>query len=81
MRNTRRNFKGNPILVSSTLTHEIELALRDFGPSTAWQVAKLINAFGSSVSSCMFKMRQRGELIEVGTRTAHGGRLYRLPTT
>jgi hypothetical protein len=47
------------------------------GAYTAWEIAKHINALGSSVSSTMFKMRQRGELVEDPMLTKHGGRRYR----
>lgn len=53
--------------------------LERHGPSTAWQVAKRVDALGSSVSSIMFKLLKRGALEEVGKRTVHGGRRYQLP--
>ena len=62
----------------STIRDLIYRKLFDNEPMTAWQVAKAIDALGSSVSSEMFKMRKAGLLREVGPLTKHGGRTYTL---
>lgn len=48
---------------------------------SAWWVAKKIDALGSSVSSMMWKMCQRGQLVrrENQYKTRHGGWHYKLP--
>lgn len=47
------------------------------GDVTAWQMAKILDALGSTVSSLVFKLAKRGRLIRTGGRSKHGGQLYR----
>jgi len=76
----RRSFDRTRLVVDDvTIRTAIHYALMVADkPMTAWQVAKEINALGSSVSSEMFKMRKAGLLREVGPLTKHGGRTYTL---
>lgn len=76
---SRRSFDGAELLWSGRPLHYTILKrLRQCKtPQTAWQVAKAINALGCTVSSLMFRMRKKGQLVALTPLTIHGGRVYR----
>lgn len=85
----RRGFGGRRVSADISIREAI---LREFARvqtqtpgyvhlATAWSIARRINALGSSVSSTMFKMATRGELLRGRRRSTHHGRYYSLPHT
>lgn len=76
-----RNFKGDVLVTQrASIRQRVLWAMSGGAERTAWQVAKAIESLGGSVSSEMYRMMKRGELIDTGKTTKLKGRIYRLPS-
>ncbi len=75
---THRSFNGRALYREAQPLREVLLAqMLPDTETTAWAMAKKLDALGSTVSSLMYKLWQQGRL-ERGERTKHKGWHYSL---